>query len=684
LGVLFSPLPWKLLDDSAIWTQNWSKIPKLGHGPLTTRYTSCTLCPSGCAVRARCSSGTPNLLSGAPTDPRTHGALCAAGLLAHHLAFHQFRFTAPSAFRGRGPDATLEQVTLDDAMARIVSRLRARQADELFAILDHQPGRAVSVAYQDLCASLPRGTLLTPSARENDTQEVLRTMTASDHESFALDLEHTRTLLSFGAPLFDEWGDPGRIAALRAKGNGGTIIHVDHSRSRTAQNADQWLPVRPGTEILLALGIGNILINENLVPHATARAANDYAEYRALVATFTPEYVGRATGINPEEIRKLAHTLVASSPTAVIAGCDPAAGPMGRAAGTAIAGLNLLLGSVGRDGGFVRHKEPWSVAHPQTLDRVPDHSIAVLFVDPSRSGYGTSTALITRKLVKNDPLVVSFTSLPSQFEGIADLIIPAPAPFESLEEAGAESSTFSLSAPLHPSRKETLSPLEVMGRIVAQAGGTGPATSEELLKARCQAIFTSHRGSATAWQSGATTPVSTMTGGEDLWKLLGEGGMWSDDPQRQNGPAHYSLLAGMTRGDLQAAANRAAQATEGPVMIPDGTRHAVAGSYVSPLMTKLYQESDLRVRSRHVRLNPITGTQNNLDNNSKAILQTEHGALEVTVRFDATVLPGVLLVAAGPTETGERPETAVGDVLSLSTIQEDGTWRLTPASIRRA
>ncbi|MCK6506555.1 adventurous gliding motility protein CglE, partial [Myxococcota bacterium] len=50
VGVMLSPLPWKLLDDSAIWTQNWSLTPKLSHGPLSSLVSRCTLCQAGCAV----------------------------------------------------------------------------------------------------------------------------------------------------------------------------------------------------------------------------------------------------------------------------------------------------------------------------------------------------------------------------------------------------------------------------------------------------------------------------------------------------------------------------------------------------------------------------------------------------------------------------------------------------------
>ena len=76
LGTVFTPLPWKMLDDTSIWTQNWSLTPTLPRGAMTTRSTYCTLCSSGCAVTARCVNGVPFALDGVADHPLAGGVLC--------------------------------------------------------------------------------------------------------------------------------------------------------------------------------------------------------------------------------------------------------------------------------------------------------------------------------------------------------------------------------------------------------------------------------------------------------------------------------------------------------------------------------------------------------------------------------------------------------------------------------
>ena len=84
-GVLFTPAPWRLITDTALWSENWPGIPAPPRGEIRTRYNNCSLCTAGCAVKARCVGDQPVELSGVPGHPLSHGAMCAFGLAGHHL-----------------------------------------------------------------------------------------------------------------------------------------------------------------------------------------------------------------------------------------------------------------------------------------------------------------------------------------------------------------------------------------------------------------------------------------------------------------------------------------------------------------------------------------------------------------------------------------------------------------------
>jgi anaerobic selenocysteine-containing dehydrogenase len=66
--------------------------------------------------------------------------------------------------------------------------------------------------------------------------------------------------------------------------------------------------------------------------------------------------------------------------------------------------------------------------------------------------------------------------------------------------------------------------------------------------------------------------------------------------------------------------------------------------FVSPLMTKLYQESNLRLAPNRVALHPDDARAANLMKGGRAILQTRIGKCTVEVTVDASVPAGAVLV----------------------------------------
>ncbi|MGO9896695.1 MAG: molybdopterin oxidoreductase, partial [Bryobacteraceae bacterium] len=74
-GMLFTPVPWKVLDDVSIWSQNWPWIPQPARGPVEEKLSSCTLCPNACGLRVRMAAGSPVGLAGMAGHPVSRGAL---------------------------------------------------------------------------------------------------------------------------------------------------------------------------------------------------------------------------------------------------------------------------------------------------------------------------------------------------------------------------------------------------------------------------------------------------------------------------------------------------------------------------------------------------------------------------------------------------------------------------------
>ena len=172
------------------------------------------------------------------------------------------------------------------------------------------------------------------------------------------DLDRTDFLVVLGANPYASNGSlctapdfPGRIEAMQARG--GKLVVVDPRRSRTAEQADEWLPIRPGSDALLLAAIANTLFDEGLAdpgPHVAAHLAG-LGDVRAALVPFTPETVEAATGIDAATIRRLARELAAAPTAAVYGRIGTTTTEFGTTASWLVDVVNVLTGNLDRPGG---------------------------------------------------------------------------------------------------------------------------------------------------------------------------------------------------------------------------------------------------------------------------------------------------------------------------------------------
>ncbi len=612
-GVMLSPVPWKLTDDLAIWTQNWSWIPVPPKGEETARLTSCSLCPAGCAVRARCIGGQPVSLHAVPADPVSGGALCALGLTGHHLPYHPARVTSP--LRAVGPDGARRWLPVrPEAVLAETARAIATAAGGAgsVAVLDLRPGRSVSWAWRRLLAGIPGSAVVPAPGLAGASLATLERMAGRESGSIGFDLGAARTVVSFGAPLADGWGEPGRAASvLRRRGSGRRLVQVEPVRSRTAELADRWLPCRPGTEAALALALGHVLVSQRLFDPAVVTRAGDFAAYTEMAARLAPEAAAAMTGVPAELIVATAREMAAHGPAVAVAGEDAGGGRLGEAAETAIWALDLLLGAAGRSGTLVRRADlpapapEGELAPLRDIEEIPDRSVAVLLVDASAGDAAFPWPVVERKLRRNGAVVVALSPFRTGTASRAGLMVPT-APFpEAFQELptgfDAPRAALAVSTPLLPPRVGSVDPVAFVRDLAGALGRPldgGWTTTEELVRARAARIRELGRGSVTGPSDDKAVGVSEFPTSDAMWKVLASGGRWRDDPLPLALDGELRLLGDAARDLAEIAPGSGSAAVANArlplVLVPRGERDVTASAAVSPVMTKLYRESSLR------------------------------------------------------------------------------------------
>jgi hypothetical protein len=203
-GLMVTPVPWKVLDDVSIWSQNWSWIPQPARGPVEVKPSFCTLCPQGCGLRVRMAGGWPVGVAGLKTHPLSRGALCPLAFGAHQLNWHPQRL---KVVRHKADQSTWQaaQAALENACK-----------EGPVMVNDGHPGRAASAVLERF-AQKHGGRYRVVLGAEARSLAPYEAWSGAPVSALGYDVEHANTILSFGAPLLDGWGMPGQFTRLWAE-----------------------------------------------------------------------------------------------------------------------------------------------------------------------------------------------------------------------------------------------------------------------------------------------------------------------------------------------------------------------------------------------------------------------------------------------------------------------------------
>lgn len=594
-GLAFSPLPWRVVGDSALWSQNWSWLPKTPRGEISYKPTSCELCSAGCAVRARLVGAQPVSLWAAQQGDKTE-PLCPAGLCGHHLAFH------PSRLR-----TTMHGARKCGAGEAFDAASKAVQAGSV-AVLDLRPGRTASLLYRKHLAKLG-GQYLTVTPTLGPTLQAVAS-SLEDPVVPAFDLDNAGILLSIGTPVLEAWGAPGRMLNPARKFR---LWHAEALESGTAIAADHWFRIRPNSETAFAAGLVAAIDRDRAALHQAAQL----------------------TGIGENELEDAARQLVNQQAVAV-ADTHPVLGPPAQETVRAIACLNSRLQAIGRKGGIVGRRttpmpKAWGpLASETVLSACPDSSLHFLFIDDATPGAPLPWKMIAPKLAPGAVVVTASWSA-SGLARQSTYALPAVSYLEGLHDVAvppdSASARFALSLPLIEPASGSVEPVEWFGALA------GDETKlAERLKERALSIQATRRGEMRSC-AGEITAVAALKTSDDFWNSLTAGSRWHDDP------APLPLKA---------------KATPQPPFLLDAAPAELSlvpaawmGADVSPMMTKLWVESDLKPRMQQVFLHPDTAKRLALEHGARARIVSSCGECQAEVSIDGSVQPGVLRMAAG-------------------------------------
>ena len=289
-------------------------------------------CPDACGVLITVEDGRATKIQGDPAHPVTRGFLCAK--VAKYLdrvyspdrVLYPMRRVGPKGPRtvGEGTRATQswQRIPWDEALDEITSRFKAVSAEfGSEAILPYSFGGTLGTLnsacmdrrfFHRLGASqLARN--ICSAAGEAGLESVLGVKLGTEPEQF----RHSRYIIAWAANIHGNnvhlW--PFIVEARR---QGAKLVVIDPYRTQTAKCADWYLPINPGTDAALAMGMMRVIINENLHDaDYVERYTLGFEDLRVKVQEYTPERVSQWTGIAASDVVKLAREYATTHPAAI-------------------------------------------------------------------------------------------------------------------------------------------------------------------------------------------------------------------------------------------------------------------------------------------------------------------------------------------------------------------------------
>ena len=237
------------------------------HERQTVRHSTCYMCACRCGIRVTLEDGRIRFIQGTPGHPVNNGVICAKGSAGIMKQYSRARLRNPLRRRRdaeRG-EAAFEDISWDEALDELTARLKhIRDTDP--RKLAYFTGRDQMQALSGLWAR-EFGTVNWAAhggfCSVNMAAAGLYTTGHSFWEFGEPDFERTRYFMLWGVAE-DHDSNPLKLGIDQLKRRGAKFVSVNPVRTGYSALADEWLPIRPGTDGLLALAMIHVLLRHEL------------------------------------------------------------------------------------------------------------------------------------------------------------------------------------------------------------------------------------------------------------------------------------------------------------------------------------------------------------------------------------------------------------------------------------
>jgi molybdopterin-containing oxidoreductase family iron-sulfur binding subunit len=407
---------------------------------VATWYTSvCGECPAGCGVWVRTREGRVVKVEGNPNHPISGGTLCSRGYSAVQGLYNPDRVTAPMVKDASG----FTPITWDEAETMLAQRL-AESDNHLF--LAGRMAPSLTNLVDGFLADVGGVRREYEGLSEAPLREATRIAFGRNRVP-TYDFAQARLVFSFGADFLETWLSPvayhrgfAQMAGVDDHGSKGRMVFLAPRLSLTGQNADEWVPLRPGSEAVVALAMAHVIVREG-------GDAGPY--YQRLLEGYDPRSAEEASGVPADRIEDLARDFMAGAPSLAVGPGVAGHHRNATAANLAVHILNHVARNVGRT---VRLRDFDQGAPALPFGEIASalsamSGVGVVMVHGVNPAYSLPPAAGFREVFASAGFRVSFASSMDETSELCDLILPDRHALEAWGDSNPRPGLFALQQP---------------------------------------------------------------------------------------------------------------------------------------------------------------------------------------------------------------------------------------------
>jgi anaerobic selenocysteine-containing dehydrogenase len=621
----------------------YTEMPEFNQTGIDTHYaTTCRDCAAGCGLIMRTREGRAIKAEGNPNHPVNRGKLCPRGLTAVQGLYNPDRIQNPRRIASRG-SGQFEDIQWEQAINVVseafadpggVAFLMGMAPDHLFDLtseLAEAMGAQEPVRYGAQSMFECRTTLV-------EATEAVYGEARIPH----FDIAEADVIFTFGANFLDTWLSP--VAFSRAyghmrrgrQGRRGYMVSFEPRQSLTSGNADEWIPVVPGTEGIVAQAIGALIGQQNggATPAFNGVNASQAAEI---------------SGVPLQTLERLAALFGNSERALAIPGGGALASANGLATAQVVLSLNALAENGGQPGGVFlgagfEDEEPQTgslVELRRLISRMNNGQVQTLLIHGINPIFELPPMLGFASALANVPNVISFASFPDETAAQSDYVLPDHTNLESFgyqtNLAGSDRRVISAAQPVVAPMYNTRATADVLIEAASMAGVNGFAYTDEVdfIQQRLEPLLEGNNGN--------------FNGSEILtfWsRWLQHGGWWT---------AEADLEGANGNGGLDQSVQ-----FQSPETVGEGdrfhlvvyTNHFGDGSSANrPWIQETPNPNTTVTWNSWIEINPETAERLGIHNDDIVRVRSQAGEIEVVAYLYPPIRPDVVAIPFGQGHT---------------------------------